>query len=247
MLRSGDIVTMTVLMIKDSQLLEQVIKSHLHSIYEQCWRKIVKQWLIIFFNLGPACEVRTTGYGYPDQCAERLARPNKNILFLGNSYTYGNDLPGMVRNLASAAGWQSEWQLVNFSWRKKLFQERVPLLQWLQLEVKPWLVMYQVVALTQSGSFSKKNVLAEHSTVLKSMDQMLSGTVERDKGRKFWSHIDKPNFDPREPWGYCLQITMWGILLLQRGRLGCCCHSRPVSETKLWCWLCKNPKFYTNF
>jgi len=53
---------------------------------------------------GPACEVRTTGYGYPDQCAERLARPNKNILFLGNSYTYGNDLPGMVRNLASAAG-----------------------------------------------------------------------------------------------------------------------------------------------
>merc|ERR1712227_1184764 len=53
---------------------------------------------------GPACEVRTTGYGYPDQCAERLARSNKNILFLGNSYTYGNDLPGMVRNLASAAG-----------------------------------------------------------------------------------------------------------------------------------------------
>ena len=48
--------------------------------------------------------MRTTGYGYPDSCAERLARDNKNILFLGNSYTYGNDLPGMVRSLASAAG-----------------------------------------------------------------------------------------------------------------------------------------------
>jgi len=53
---------------------------------------------------GPACQVRTTGYGYPDTCAERMARPNKNILFIGNSYTYGNDLPGMVKNLASAAG-----------------------------------------------------------------------------------------------------------------------------------------------
>jgi len=53
---------------------------------------------------GPACQVRTTGNGYPDSCADRLARSNKNILFIGNSYTYGNDLPGMVRNLASAAG-----------------------------------------------------------------------------------------------------------------------------------------------
>ena len=48
--------------------------------------------------------MRTTGFGYPDICAERLARDNKNILFLGNSYTHGNDLPGMVSSLASAAG-----------------------------------------------------------------------------------------------------------------------------------------------
>jgi len=53
---------------------------------------------------GPACHVQTTGLPFPDQCAERLARSHKNILFLGNSYTYGNDLPGMVKNLASAAG-----------------------------------------------------------------------------------------------------------------------------------------------
>jgi len=42
--------------------------------------------------------------GYPEQCKERHNNPNKNILFLGNSYTYYNDLPGMLRNLASAAG-----------------------------------------------------------------------------------------------------------------------------------------------
>ena len=54
--------------------------------------------------LGPACQVRTTGYGYPDSCSDRLARSHKNILFLGNSFTYYHDLPGMVSSLASAAG-----------------------------------------------------------------------------------------------------------------------------------------------
>merc|ERR1719150_26319 len=53
---------------------------------------------------GPACEVQTTGLPFPTECEDRLARTHKNILFLGNSYTYGNDLPGMVKNLASAAG-----------------------------------------------------------------------------------------------------------------------------------------------
>jgi len=53
---------------------------------------------------GPACQVRTTGYGYPDSCSDRLARSHKNILFLGNSFTYYHDLPGMVSSLASAAG-----------------------------------------------------------------------------------------------------------------------------------------------
>jgi len=42
--------------------------------------------------------------GYPSQCAVRHNNPNKNILFLGNSYTYYNDLPAMVRSLASAVG-----------------------------------------------------------------------------------------------------------------------------------------------
>ena len=53
---------------------------------------------------GPACQVRTTGNGYPDQCSDQINKSNKNILFIGNSYTYGNDLPGMVKNLAAAAG-----------------------------------------------------------------------------------------------------------------------------------------------
>ena len=48
--------------------------------------------------------MRTTGYGYPAHCAAEHAKDHKNILFIGNSYTYGNDLPGMVKNLASAAG-----------------------------------------------------------------------------------------------------------------------------------------------
>jgi len=53
---------------------------------------------------GPACQVRTTGNGYPAQCSDQLNKSNKNILFIGNSYTYGNDLPGMVKSLAAAAG-----------------------------------------------------------------------------------------------------------------------------------------------
>ena len=57
---------------------------------------------------GPACQVRTTGNGYPDQCSDQINKSNKNILFIGNSYTYGNDLPGMVKSLAAASGDKSE-------------------------------------------------------------------------------------------------------------------------------------------
>ena len=53
---------------------------------------------------GPACEVQTTGLSFPAECEERQARARKKILFLGNSYTYGNSLPKMVKELASAAG-----------------------------------------------------------------------------------------------------------------------------------------------
>ena len=56
---------------------------------------------------GPACQVQTTGKGFPESCASQLVKTNKNILFLGNSYTYFNDLPGMVRSLASAAGFSA--------------------------------------------------------------------------------------------------------------------------------------------
>ena len=48
--------------------------------------------------------MRTTGEGYPAQCSDQLNKSSKNILFIGNSYTYGNDLPGMVKSLAAAAG-----------------------------------------------------------------------------------------------------------------------------------------------
>jgi len=51
---------------------------------------------------GPVCQLQTIGF--PDSCAPQLAKTHKNILFLGNSYTYFNDLPGMVRSLAAAAG-----------------------------------------------------------------------------------------------------------------------------------------------
>merc|ERR1711936_39488 len=56
---------------------------------------------------GPACQVQTTGKGFPDSCAEQHAKTHKNILFLGNSFTYFNDLPGMVRSLAAAAGFSA--------------------------------------------------------------------------------------------------------------------------------------------
>ena len=44
---------------------------------------------------------------YPASCKERHEKKHKNILFLGNSYTYFNDLPGMVKSLASAAGFSA--------------------------------------------------------------------------------------------------------------------------------------------
>jgi len=54
---------------------------------------------------GPACQIQTIGF--PDTCTPQLAKTHKNILFLGNSYTYFNDLPGMVSSLATAAGFSA--------------------------------------------------------------------------------------------------------------------------------------------
>merc|ERR1712142_583922 len=51
---------------------------------------------------GHVCQVREIGF--PPECEAQHAKTHKNILFLGNSYTYFNDLPGMVRSLAAAAG-----------------------------------------------------------------------------------------------------------------------------------------------
>lgn len=45
-----------------------------------------------------------------DTCAAFHTRTNKNIYFYGNSYTYQNDLPAMIRNLASAAGFSATTQ-----------------------------------------------------------------------------------------------------------------------------------------
>ena len=53
---------------------------------------------------GGACQVRTTGQGFPAHCAAQLAAAHKNILFLGNSYTTTNNLPGVLSSLAAAAG-----------------------------------------------------------------------------------------------------------------------------------------------
>ena len=53
---------------------------------------------------GGACQVRTTGQGFPAHCSAQLAAAHKNILFLGNSYTTTNNLPGVLASLAAAAG-----------------------------------------------------------------------------------------------------------------------------------------------
>ena len=53
---------------------------------------------------GGACQVRTTGQGFPAHCSAQLAAAHKNILFLGNSYTTTNNLPGVLSSLAAAAG-----------------------------------------------------------------------------------------------------------------------------------------------
>jgi len=59
----------------------------------------------------PACQTASpsilaniTPTEYPENCAARHQSTNKKVLFLGNSYTYYNDLPGMLKGMASAAG-----------------------------------------------------------------------------------------------------------------------------------------------
>ena len=41
---------------------------------------------------------------YPDHCAARHASSTKNVLFIGNSFTYFHNMPDMVVSLAAAAG-----------------------------------------------------------------------------------------------------------------------------------------------
>ena len=66
---------------------------------------ISRVYLLCIIITIPLCQVRSfPSGGYPAHCAAEHAKDHKNILFIGNSYTYGNDLPGMVKNLASAAG-----------------------------------------------------------------------------------------------------------------------------------------------
>ena len=45
--------------------------------------------------------------GFPPECSSQHARTHKNVLFIGNSYTWYNDLSGMVKSLAIAAGFNA--------------------------------------------------------------------------------------------------------------------------------------------
>ena len=56
---------------------------------------------------GPACQVQTTGKGFPESCVEQHNKTHKNILFIGNSYTGANNLAGLVQSLANAAGFSA--------------------------------------------------------------------------------------------------------------------------------------------
>ena len=57
---------------------------------------------------GPACEVKTTGLGFPESCAEQHNNTHKRIYFIGNSYTDYHSLASIVQNLAMAAGFSAE-------------------------------------------------------------------------------------------------------------------------------------------
>ena len=50
----------------------------------------------LFYNLPQACTDQTSGKGFPTECRDKLDNRDKRILFLGNSYTYYNDLPSQV-------------------------------------------------------------------------------------------------------------------------------------------------------
>ena len=56
---------------------------------------------------GPACEVRTTGLGFPPDCVAQHNKTDKRILMIGNSYTYYNSLSGLLSELARAAGFNA--------------------------------------------------------------------------------------------------------------------------------------------
>lgn len=53
----------------------------------------------------PVSPLANLSVPFPTNCSARLNRTTKNILFLGNSYTYVNDLPAMLTSLARAAGY----------------------------------------------------------------------------------------------------------------------------------------------
>jgi len=55
-----------------------------------------------------ACTDQTSGKGFPTECRDKLDNRDKRILFLGNSYTYYNDLPSQVAAVAAAAGYKAD-------------------------------------------------------------------------------------------------------------------------------------------
>jgi hypothetical protein len=59
----------------------------------------------------PLCPTDNTN-DYPANCKERHDKKHKNILFLGNSYTYFWSMPTMVTGIAKAAGFSATTPIV---------------------------------------------------------------------------------------------------------------------------------------
>jgi len=76
--------------------------NHIPSYWGYCTQSCPSDGEVPSTGAKPACQVHTTGF--PHFCSSQLAKTHKNILFLGNSYTYYNNLPSMVQSLATAAG-----------------------------------------------------------------------------------------------------------------------------------------------
>lgn len=97
----------------------------------QEWRAIASVLCLLLAT--PAC-AGSSGLTSPNPPA---LGSGARVLFIGNSLTEGNDVPGMVRALATAAGlgWRVEAELVGGAglqqhWERGLVQQRIRAGQW---------------------------------------------------------------------------------------------------------------------